>query len=349
MKIAIIGAGIFGCTLSLILSKKKTNKIHLYEKNSDIMLQASKYNQQRFHHGFHYPRSQKTLNEISKSRKSFEKFYGKDIFGKTKNYYGLVEKNGKTKKNEYLKFLKKNNLNFKIINHKNFSDRIDLKILTNEKILHYDKLKNKIRFLIKKSKVKLKLNQPFKNEDKDRFDYIFVCTYSENNKNLKKLDIRNLNKFRYELIEKMIIQLPNKYQKLSYVIIDGKFLCIDPYLGTKYHLLSHVKYSKLEIKNSILEKFNNSHSKKIGKFIKIKNNKNFNKYINDGKKYLPFLKLSKYIGSFFGVRVIEVNKEKTDQRTNLFKKHTKKIFSISSGKWNTAVHISNNVKEYLKL
>ena len=196
---------------------------------------------------------------------------------------------------------------------------------------------------------KLKLNQSFKNEDKDRFDYIFVCTYSENNKNLKKLDIRNLNKFRYELIEKMIIQLPNKYKKLSYVIIDGKFLCIDPYLGTKYHLLSHVKYSKLEIKNSILEKFNNSHSKKIGKFIKIKNNKNFNKYINDGKKYLPFLKLSKYIGSFFGVRVIEVNKEKTDQRTNLFKKHTKKIFSISSGKWNTAVHISNNVKEYLKL
>ena len=132
-------------------------------------------------------------------------------------------------------------------------------------------------------------------------------------------------------------------------VIDGKFLCIDPYLGTKYHLLSHVKYSKIEIKNSILGKFNNSHSKKIGKFIKIKNNKNFIKYINDGKKYLPFLKLSKYVGSFFGVRVIEVYKEKTDQRTNLFKKHTKKIFSISSGKWNTAVHISNKVKEYLKL
>ena len=349
MKIAIIGAGIFGCTLSLILSEKRSNRIQLYEKNSDIMLQASKYNQQRFHHGFHYPRSQKTLNEISKSRKSFEKFYGKDIFGKTKNYYGLVEKNGKTKKKEYLKFLKKNNLNFKITNHKNFSHKIDLKILTNEKILHYDKLKNKIKFLIKKSKIKLKLNQPFRNEDKERFDYIFVCTYSENNKNLKKLDIKNLNKFRYELIEKMVIQLPKKYKKLSYVIIDGKFLCIDPYLGTKYHLLSHVKHSKLEIKNSILEKFSNSHSKKIGKFIKIKNNKNFNKYINDGKKYLPFLKLSKYVGSFFGVCAIEVNKEKTDQRTNLFKKHTKKIFSISSGKWNTAVHISNNVKEYLKL
>ena len=67
---------------------------------------ASRYNKQRFHHGFHYPRSQKTLNEISVSRESFEKFYGKDIFGKTKNYYGLVEKNGKTKKNELLKYIK---------------------------------------------------------------------------------------------------------------------------------------------------------------------------------------------------------------------------------------------------
>jgi L-2-hydroxyglutarate oxidase LhgO len=84
MKIAILGAGVFGCTLALVLSKNKSYKIHLYEKKSDIMQMASKYNQQRFHHGFHYPRSQKTFNEISKSRASFEKFFGKKYLEKQK-------------------------------------------------------------------------------------------------------------------------------------------------------------------------------------------------------------------------------------------------------------------------
>jgi hypothetical protein len=181
-----------------------------------------------------------------------------------------------------------------------------------------------------------------------KFDYVFVCTYSENNKNLNYLDIKNLKKFRHELIEKLVIKLPNKYKNLSYVIIDGKFLCLDPYLGTKYHLLSHVKYSKLEIKKSVFANFKNKNFKNVGKFIKKKNGNNFNKCIDDGKKYLPFLKFAKYVGSFFGIRIVEINKEKTDQRTNLFKKHSNKIFSIYSGKWNTAVDISNKVKKFLE-
>ena len=46
-----------------------------------------------------------------------------------------------------------------------------------------------------------------------------------------------------------------KYKELSFVIMDGKFVCIDPYLGTPYHLLSHVKYSKLKIIKKKFSKF----------------------------------------------------------------------------------------------
>lgn len=348
MKIAIIGAGIFGSTLSLILSKNKSFKIDLFEKKKDIMQMASKYNQQRFHHGFHYPRSQNTIKEILKSKKSFEKFYGTNIFGNTKNYYGLVEKKGKTKKNDFIKIIRKNNLKFSNSKNKNFSKKVDFQILTDEKILNYFKLKKKIISLIKKSKVHLHLNQNFNVKDCINYNYIFVCTYYENNKNLNKLNIKKLSKFKYELIEKQVIKLPKQYRNLSYVIIDGKFLCLDPYLGTNYHLLSHVKYSKLEIKNSVFATFKNKNFKNIGKFIKFKNNKRFTKYINDGKTYLPFLKYSKYIGSFFGIRTIEKNKENTDQRTNILKRHSKNIFSIYSGKWNTAVDISCIIKRYLE-
>ena len=111
-KIAIIGAGIFGCTLAIILSKKFD--VQIFEKKRSILNEASKMNQFRFHLGFHYPRSQKTIKEIQKDYKDFVKFYGKKVYGNTDNYYLVSKNNSKSKFKEYLKTLKRNKLKFKI-------------------------------------------------------------------------------------------------------------------------------------------------------------------------------------------------------------------------------------------
>ena len=50
-KIAVVGAGLFGCTIALILSKKYN--VDLYERKPDILNEASMCNQFRFHLGFH--------------------------------------------------------------------------------------------------------------------------------------------------------------------------------------------------------------------------------------------------------------------------------------------------------
>ena len=92
-KIAIIGAGIFGCTLALILNKKFD--IYLFEKRNDILNGVSKMNQFRFHLGFHYPRSSKTINEVQNQHKDFLKFYGTNIYGHSKNYYSVPKDNTK--------------------------------------------------------------------------------------------------------------------------------------------------------------------------------------------------------------------------------------------------------------
>ena len=75
MKIAIVGAGFFGTTSAIILAKK--HKVHLYEKENDILLGASKKNQLRFHLGYHYPRSIKTVDEIKKTIINLPIFLGK--------------------------------------------------------------------------------------------------------------------------------------------------------------------------------------------------------------------------------------------------------------------------------
>ena len=111
-KIAIIGAGIFGCTLAIILSKKF--EVEIFEKKSGILNEASKMNQFRFHLGFHYPRSQKTIKEIQKNYNDFFKFYGRDVYGNTHNYYFVSKKKSKINFQQYLKVLKKISLNLRL-------------------------------------------------------------------------------------------------------------------------------------------------------------------------------------------------------------------------------------------
>ena len=61
-KIAIVGAGIFGCSIALELDKEGY-QILLFEKEEDIMLKATKNNHNRIHYGYHYPRSLETTKQ----------------------------------------------------------------------------------------------------------------------------------------------------------------------------------------------------------------------------------------------------------------------------------------------
>ena len=340
-KIAIIGSGFFGVTLALILSKK--HKIDLFEKKKTILNGASKANQMRFHRGYHYPRSIKTLNEVKKFNKSFIDYYGKNNLGNTNNYYAISKINSKTSYKKFIEFLNKNKLYYKEIYNKNFSNKVSNPILSNEKNLNYFKIKEKINKKIKKSKnIKIYLGQEFKKEKYSHYDKIIIACYEQNNNILKNLGIKPKKRFKYELIEKIIIKLPKKFKTESFMVLDGKFVSLDPYLGTDYHLLSDVKFSKIEITKGLFPNFKSSQKKFINKgMIKDIKISRFSKFIDNSSKYLPFLKDSKYIGSFFVVRTIEINKEKTDERLNQIFKINNKIFTILSGKWNTAVGLAN--------
>ena len=156
MKIAVIGSGFYGSTIALLLSKD--HEVELYEKENTIFNGASSSNQFRFHSGYHYPRSQKTVNEINKSKDDFISFFGKKIFEKTVNYYP-VAKGGKINFKKYEKFLKKNKLPYKKINLFKKVSTIENSILTNEKILNFFKTKKFLLKNIRKKNIKLILNK----------------------------------------------------------------------------------------------------------------------------------------------------------------------------------------------
>ncbi len=349
MKIAIIGSGFFGSSLALILSK--SHKIDLYENKNEIMCGASKANQFRFHSGYHYPRSQKTVKEINKYKKIFTNYFGLKIFNQTQNYYSIAKKNSKVSVNQYIKFLKKNDLYFKKYrNSKFFSNKISSSFRVKEKILNYFNIKEIIKKKITKMNINLKLNRQLKKKNLKDYDKVIICTYSNNNKILKSFGINNLKKYKYELVEKIIISLPQKYKNKSFVVLDGNFVCVDPYLGTKYHLLSDVKCSKLEIINSKIPNFKHKNKKFLNKgIIKNKSLSNFENFKKNSSRYLPFIKNAKYIGSYYVVRMLKTNVENTDERVNAINVINNKLITVLSGKWNTCVGLAQEIKKLLDL
>ena len=83
------------------------------KKKSKIFNGASSCNQFRFHSGYHYPRSQKTVNEINKSKKDFLNFYSQKRCLKTLLIITQLQKKSKVTFKKYQNFLIKNKLFFK--------------------------------------------------------------------------------------------------------------------------------------------------------------------------------------------------------------------------------------------
>lgn len=346
MKIAIIGAGFFGTSCAIRLAKK--HNVHLFEKKETILCGASRANQLRFHLGYHYPRSQKTIIEIKKNYKEFVKFFGKDIFAETINYYGISKEKSKTSYNNYLKFLKRNKLKFKKVDIQDFSKKIEGQIISKEKNLNYFKIKKKILKKLKNKNIKVFLKSTFNKKLLKNYDKIIIATYDQNNELLKQLGIKISNKYKFELIEKIIIKMPIEFKSKSYMVLDGKFVCLDPYVGTKYHLLSDVKNSKLEIIKGEYTRFKHYNKKYLNQgIIRKKNISQFKNFIIHGAKYLPIINKAKYIGSFFVTRAIKIGKEKTDERLNEIKINGNKIITIFSGKWNTCIGVAKKVEKMI--
>ncbi len=343
-KIAILGSGFFGVGAALILGKKF--KVDLYDRHKVIMGGASSSNQLRYHLGYHYPRSTKTLNEVQKSNKDFLDFYGNNIFGNTKNYYGVAQRGSKTSYKNYIKFLEKNHLPFKKIDLDELKN-VEGSISSTEENINIFKIKKIIVKKIAKNKnINLKLNETLSNKDLSKYTKVIIATYENNNFVLEKLGIKVKKKYKFELVEKTIVKLPKKFNNKSYMIIDGQFLCLDPYVGTKYHLLSSNKFSKIEITRGFVPKFKSYKSKLVHKgLIKKKNPSNFKKIISHAKNYFKFADKIRFVGSFYLVRAIEINKEKTDERLNRIDFVSNKIVTLFSGKWNTSI---TTAKELLK-
>ena len=354
-KIAIIGGGLFGLTTYIMLKKRGLECI-LFEKKKELLAGASTNNLNRVHFGYHYPRDNLTAKQSYKGYQSFCKIYKKAIVDNFKNYY-IIAKHSKVSFNNYLKFCKKNKLNFKIIDNsklgfevKNIQGGIQVK----EPIYDWEIIKKEAKSIINQfERNKIHLNEEVKkikkinnfklitNKGVYHFDKIIDASYDGSNFLTKNLNKPIKRKYQLVVVFEFKFKSSNK---LGLALMDGKYFSFLPKGKGKQHLLYHVKHSV--IKEKISEEFPKSWY----------NYSNYNDQINKSKKlllkdlnfYLPNLNINLTNKIYVSPRVIQNRVEKTDRRVSYVNEISKNYFQIFSAKVDHSVDIAFKVLKKFK-
>ena len=347
MRIAIIGAGIYGSYIADMLSNNKKCSIDLYEKKNQILSETAQKNQYRLHVGYHYPRSKETILQTINGFKIFKKKFKNFLYFPKKNYY-LIHKNSLINFNKYLKICRNFNLKFKKIDSKKFSkythrNQIEGGINTEEGVILIDKL---IPYLRKRLKTKTNIicgleidkidnvNGLIYSKGKvlNEYDLIINATYVNPNLGLKK----NKFKLKYELTGMVKIKKPFKEQ-VGLTIMDGQYCSLYPQ-NKYFSTISSVKYTPI-FKSNSFEKIKNK-IKKINK-EKIKRN-----IIYHASKYLKIDNINDKSELILSHKVKLKNDNNDIRTTSIIVEN--KLISILCGKIDAAPLIYNMIEKIVK-
>ena len=344
-KIAVIGGGIFGCTTAWKMAKDGYD-VTLYEKNDDIITQASYVNQYRLHRGYHYPRSKETATSSQWGEHSFLEEYGDAIVnGDIEHYYAIAKEDSLVSAEEYKNFLIDLKLKYQeeeldLIN----KDVVDLTVKVDELLFDPNKLKKICWDKLKQYNVDVMLDTEYISS-LENYDYVINSTYA----NLNQLTPEDKQTdFQFELCEKPVIKLPKQYKNKSVVIMDGPFMCIDPLGDTNYHVMGNVVHAIHSTNVGKFPEYDSKFDELLNKGI-VKNPSitNIDKFIGSAKKFFVDIDKLEHIGSMYTFRTVLPNRDKDDARPTLVGKVDDKTFTLFSGKIGTCVTAANDILEFI--
>ena len=341
-KVLVVGGGIFGTTASVALATSGFN-VTLHEELDSIMKCASDINQYRLHRGYHYPRSKSTAQECLDGLKSFKRKYGDSVVnGNVNHFYAISSRDSMVSKEEYLKFLDEMGLEYNI--NEPFSGT-DLTVEVGEELFDSEKLRVQVTQKMKGAGANVVLNKHTSEEDFDDYDYVVIATYAKINELLDEPI-----QYQYEVVEKPVVKLPEQYKNKSVVVMDGPFMCLDPYKDG-YHVLGHVEHAihstnvgnyPMVLNKHIVEYLNNGviHNPHVTKI---------NKFIEAGMEFFEDFDKLEHIGSMFTIRTVLPYRDEDDARPTIVNQVAHNVYTIFSGKIGTCVEAANKLVERLKV
>jgi hypothetical protein len=312
-KIAVAGAGIYGATTAIRLAQEG-HQVHLFDPLG-VLRAASAINQYRVHAGYHYPRSAETISEITEARAEFTTAFAPAIVRNSRHYYAIPKENSLTPPDLFESIMSKHGLPLRPCRPgwMNF-DFIDKCYEVEENIYDPDALRGLIEARLKAQNIRLQQCE-FAPAMRPDYDFVVWATYGLG-------PSRGFFKAaKYQVAEKMLIELPVELRRIALVVVDGPFTAFDPYGSSSRSLFGSAKNTNHWTTTSAREPIPEPYAGILNKpdFEPVPFTR-FEAMRADCCLSVPAAKDAVYIGSRFTIRVVEDNPE-----------HDRRILNVREG------------------
>ncbi len=335
-------------TAAIHLDKLKFDVI-LLEKEKELLSKATKFNQNRVHLGYHYPRSFDTAEQALNSYSFFCDKFKNSIVKDFDNYYMVAKNSSNINFTQFLNFCKSVGLEYieSLPSNKKVNiDLIENSIKVKEPVFDYFTLKKEILNDLRQSNVKIMLNAnidlieynnkqfnlTFKNSTSIASSFVINCTYSGINDVLAKTNDKLDLKFQDVILPIFNYNAP----KFGLTVMDGPFCSVLP-KGNDLNsfILSNVKKSVLCTSTSNNLVSLSYKTKKI--------NEKISEIYASSSLFFPFLKNIEHHTYWRTTKALPINND--DARVSSIFIHSKypNFISILQGKISTCFEIANQV------
>jgi hypothetical protein len=336
-KIAVAGAGIYGSTVAIRLAEEG-HQVHLFDPLG-VLRAGSSINQYRVHTGYHYPRSAETISEIAEARAEFTQTFACAIVRGSRHYYAIPKENSLTSPDLYESVMSKHRLPLRACRPGWLDfDFIEKCYEVDENIYDPDVLRNLVQARLEVRGIRLQQRE-FAPEMRNDYDFVVWATYGLG-------PSREFFKAtKYQVAEKMLIELPSELRGVALVVVDGPFTAFDPYGSSSRSLFGSARNTNHWTTTRASEPIPEPYAGILNKpeFEPVAFTR-FEAMRADCCLSVPSAKDAVYIGSRFTIRVVEDNPEQ-DRRTLYVREGAPGEIHIFSGKVVSAVKAARIVCE----
>jgi len=230
VRVAVVGGGVYGCTAAIELAHAG-HQVDLYERHSGLLHGATRTNQGRLHHGYHYPRSLPTARAARSDAARFALRFPTTIDASGRHYYCIASEGSLTSADEFLAHCDLLGEDH-VVAASPLVRGVDVTVRVPEALIDVRRLREVLIRQVRTAGVRVQLGSEV-DPGSLGHDLIVMATYG------RPWPVP----LRYEVCEVMLIELGSHYRGHSFVILDGPFTSLDPVPGTRLHAVYHVEHS----------------------------------------------------------------------------------------------------------